>query len=420
MDSKLKVRVRKRALRMGGVGRIWQALLAQRVVITVCLFNIVISLVSTCFFYSELYHLQSFPLFSNQLNAFISVVVPGVALIVMRARALRRGDSWDWLGGVALWKWAQLGALFSLQNTLDIASIDGLGDRNSNLPPVFSQACIPVTMALSRLKLGKEYSIWHYVGACVVVGGILLSYLPLAVSSSSSVPVGWACLFLMGRLPQSMANVQSEAVLDRASNTNAQQRSKAMPEPAAASGAFLLLVHFTFWTSIFSLPFNFIYSLILSAIPGVPFAINPDYANGWSCVFAGTCDGTKYPDIDCSSAWLSVVLFAIPGVLFSASEFQVLQHAGAAVYFILLAVELPLQALMLASPYIMGSMAGESHISIIYGIALLLPGLLLYGWAELQSERSVKNARDSDTNSFADSNNHLATAMATPLLRSPD
>ena len=153
----------------------------------------------------------------------------------------------------------------------------------------------------------------------------------------------------------------------------------------------------------------------------MPFAIVPDYTNGWNCVFAGTCDATKYADIDCSGAWLSVVLFAIPGVLFSASEFQVLQHAGAAVYFILLAVELPLQTVMLASPSIMGRMAGESHVSIIYGIALLLPGLLLYGWAELQSERSGNNIFDSsdgDTNN--NSNDERAAAMAAPLLRSRD
>ena len=79
-------------------------------------------------------------------------------------------------------------------------------------------------------------------------------------------------------------------------------------------------------------------------------------------------------------------------MLFAISEFQVLQLASAASYFLLIALELPLQASALAAPFVMGSLASSYHPSLFYGVPLIVLGLLVWASAERTQHRRQQRA----------------------------
>ena len=425
----------------------------QRTAIAVCVGNVLISICSSCFWYNELDRLNPFPYFSNMLNVVLAVVLVGAALVATGGAgalaATARDSSPRWRRLVLQGSFA-----FALQNTLDIISIDGLGTRNSNLSTVFQQAVIPVTLVLSRAMLGKRFTPWHLAGAALVVGGILVSYLPLAVQDSDSsggggggggVPVGWTLVFLASRVPQALSNIFSEQALhimpgvvtrgeeggggeeDGVKVKGGVKGGGATAATASAGGdgevvdsdggggggcgggaALQALLSITLWTNIIAIPLNFLFSLLISgsglASSGDASVSDmlADYGGGWRCLFRGSCDAAfvgRFPDcpVRCETAWSAVLLFSVPGVLFAVSEFQVLQFAGAATYVILTAVELPLTNALMASPAIMGRMAGDFHESIVYGVFVMLPGMVLYGladvWQQQQQQRSTKDQR---------------------------
>lgn len=115
---------------------------------------VVCALVSTTLFYRELYRLQSYPQFSNQLNSLGTVVTMGMLTLVLVAQpcstteglggwlcalGLDRlhfgGDAKVALGGALFTPWMLLllGLLNALGNMLQLMAIDGLGSRYSTL-----------------------------------------------------------------------------------------------------------------------------------------------------------------------------------------------------------------------------------------------------------------------------------------------
>jgi hypothetical protein len=420
----------------------------QRTAIAVCVGNVLISICSSCFWYNELDRLNPFPYFANMLNVVLAVVLVGAALVATGGAgalaATARGSSLRWRQLVLQGSFA-----FALQNTLDIISIDGLGERNSNLSTVFQQAVIPVTLVLSRAMLGKRFTPWHLAGATLVVGGILVSYVPLAVQDADSssgggggVPVGWTLVFLASRVPQALSNIFSEQALHimpgvvtrgegggggeedgvkggvrgggataatASAGGDGEVDSDGGGGGCGGGGALQALLSITLWTNIIAVPLNFLFSLLISG-SGLTSSgdasvsdMLADYAGGWHCLFRGSCDPAfvgRFPDcpVRCETAWSAVLLFSVPGVLFAVSEFQVLQFAGASTYVILTAVELPLTNALMASPAIMGRLAGDFHASIVYGVFVMLPGMVLYGladvWQQQQQQQQQHKTKD--------------------------
>ena len=422
----------------------------QRTAVAACVTNVFVSICSSCFWYNELDRLNPFPYFTNMLNVVIAVFLVGGALVVTGDVATTVADMQD---NLAWRRLVLLGSLsFALQNTLDIISIDGLGSHNSNLTTVFQQAVIPVTLALSRTILGKTLGRWHLAGAALVVGGILVSYLPLVLQVESSdssasgggsgdatgVPLGWAVVFLCSRVPQALSNIFSEQALHI---TAAKQAAKQAAQSAGAgetgadtgTGAARLmlraLLSITLWTNVVALPLNFLFSLLISGSgldsggEGGVSAMLADYGGGWRCLFSGSCDAAfhaTFPDCParCESAWVAVLFFSVPGVLFAVSEFHVLQYAGASAYVILAAIELPLQNTIMASHTLMGRLAGDFHPSIIFGIFVMLPGMVLYGladtWQQQQQQQQREGQCDDEGRSRGEDSRQLQ--LAEPLL----
>eukprot|EP00439_Symbiodinium_sp_Y106_P051924 s2704_g6.t3 len=116
-------------------------------------------------------------------------------------------------------------------------------------------------------------------------------------------------------------------------------------------------------------PCNFLAALTVSAAwKGDVAIVLEDYSGGLGCLFGG--------DSSCAGAWHSVLLFAFPGMLYTLTEFQVLQAASATAYFLLAALQLPLQDLALS---VLDDTMAAFRFSMLPAIGLVAAGLVLYG-----------------------------------------
>ena len=348
----------------------------------VCIANVVISVVATCLYYRQLWALNESPAFATQLGCAIQAAICACVLGALRMlgkspSALRRR--------IPMRVWVELACWFSLQNTLEIASIDGLGPENGNLVPCLQQTVIPLTLVASAMLYGRCFSRRHWFAALLVIGGVALSYMPSAITEPSRVHWGWAVVFVVSRVPQSLANVRTEAALklDKASQPELEQ-DRRLEQSLALDGIFSA----GFFTALLGLLLNLPSSMLLAAARGQgALSVLDDYQRGSECLFnqlneTAQTNATDAASGRCATAASAVALFALPGALFAVSEFQVIQRASAATYFLLSAFELPLQAAAVSLPFVMGSLTSTFHESLLWGLPVMVLGLVAWAHAE--------------------------------------
>lgn len=288
-----------------------------------CVGNVITSVVSTCLYYRLLWALQSSPAFGVQLCTFMQAVVCGALLLLARCVGVKRPPA-----APKFRAWLELSVWFSLQNTLEIAAVDGLGPANGNLTPVLQQAVIPVTIVLSSVLLRQTFCRLHWMAAGIVIVGIVASYAPLLLTNAESIRPkwGWAVLFLGSRLPQAIGNVRCEAVLLPLASADkaevAADDGGGSPAVARRRQSVQLLLACGFWTASLGLALNFISSVMLACIRGLGAAsVLDDYSSGARCLL--NLNATAASTDPCRAAPGATAAFALPGVLFAISEFQV-------------------------------------------------------------------------------------------------
>ena len=381
----------------------------QARIVAVCVSNMVISVVSSCLYYSELYHLSATPAFATQLNAGIQLTVCGVALSALHVSGLAPRERET---PIRLSSWLVLALLFALQNTLEIASIDGLGSSSGSLAALLQQAVIPITLLSLAVLLRRRYGLAHYLGAALVAGGIAAAYAPSI--STASVSLSWVSVFIASRVPQSLANVRSEQLFGSSRSIDAPEHSHS-PSDVTFWDGVRTVVRAGFWTASLGMIFNVPSSLIVAAAKGQDAfsTVFDDYRDGAECLFDGHTANLSASSDRCGSAWTSVVAFALPGAFFAVSEFQVLQYTSAATYFLLVALQLPVEASALSMRAVMGSYASPSRPSLLYGVQLIVAGILCWAAAERRGSQAMETALCSGEEALLPSTStlHLQTVV---------
>jgi len=345
--------------------RLRETLVKHKRLLCVCLGNCVISVGSTCFYYAELHHLNDYPSFAVQLNAVLGIVVAAVGLLVSRVICKRDGigQSDTDFPSPTFRQWLSLACFLAAQNTLEIASIQQIGD--DNLPPILQQSVVPLSFVISSVMLRSKYTRAQLFGAALVVVGVIAGFLPTVWGGNrtSVIHVGWVLVFILSRVPQAFANVFAEGMLRGSSHM---------------SWAFKV----TLYVQFIALPLNFVSSCLLELVrTGDAGRVFVDYGAGAKCLFQGV-GGSKD---ECATAWRSVLLFAVPGAFYLISEFQVVQIASATTFFLLAALQLPIQDFLLSLPIIMGDLHSTFHPSFAVSIVIVAAGLAVYGYGALSN-----------------------------------
>ena len=393
----------------------------------VCVANVLISILSTCLYLRFLWALNDFPALATQMGALMQVIVSAALVCLLDAAGLTSARQ-----PITVWRWLELGCWFSLMNTLEIAAVDVLGSSNGSLTCLLQQAVIPLTLFLSTLLLNRRYAILHWLAASVVIGGIAATYAPM--SGDTHVPLGWAMLYVGSRVPQSLANVRSEQLLtaappppdaaardgrDVTEDITGVDVTALAPSAKRTADELRDSAMAGMWTAAVCLVLNVPSSLLLGYARGRPAAeLLTDYTLGVACLLGHnvTTDDGRYSRSQCDgTAAGAAAAFALPGALFALSEFQVLQAAGASTYFLLVALELPIQTAVLAAPWAMGSFASSSHPSLHYGVPLVMFGIALWGLAERrQGSQHVSGCDTARTATTHPSLDALASAHERP------
>jgi len=250
-------------------------------------------------------------------------------------------------------RWVELAFLMALQISMETACIPRIG--NDNLPPVLQQAVVPLTFLLATLILKASYTYLQLFGATLVVLGVSCGFVATALQQHHSlgnidgVAVSW---FLCSRIPQALSNVLGEGIL-------------------SSRNGIAWVFRTTLYVQIMAIPFNFLSAMLVSKMFG-SMNILEDYSGGIRCLLWGE-GGSQ-----CPGSWQAAAVFAVPGAAYLISEFQVLQHASATTYFLLAALQLPLQDLLLSLPLFHGALDATFHPILLVQIVIVTAGLTIY------------------------------------------
>jgi drug/metabolite transporter (DMT)-like permease len=307
------------------------------------------SLVSTTLFYRELYRLQRYPQFSNQLNTSGTVVTMGALSLLLLAPCCSTAEgaggsssgasSMAALGGklFSAWLLLLLGLLNAAGNLLQLMAIDGLGARYSTLTTLLNQCTIPFTMLLSRLLLRNIYSTLQLLGAAVVIAGVAVAVSPslspdsgdgsgAAAGPSSGAVAGWIVVFVVSCFPQSLLTVLIEQWLPLPTPSVELAFSSGGARPGGASGlreVLLRTVALVCLMNLASAPFNLLGAVVASLSQhGELGPMWADYREGWGCLNghdplahgSGSAAFGSEETVGCDRAWVDVVLFIPMGV----------------------------------------------------------------------------------------------------------
>lgn len=229
---------------------------------------------------------------------------------------------------------------------------------------LLGQAAIPVSMVISKYLLKAKYSGFQYVGAIVVVGGIMIVLAPTINGSGS---VLWASLMIASTVPMALSSVYKEIAL-----------GETEIDPIYLNG----------WIAVFQFFFALAFCVPASLASSPPVAI-PDLPeslwDGMKC-YVGintiTCgDGSPsdcVPD-DCARAPLFVNLYLLFNQGYNLLIILIIKYGSANLLYLALTLMVPLGNCAFTLPFVPGSRPLVS--TDIIGLVVICSGLLCYRFA---------------------------------------
>ena len=261
------------------------------------------------------------------------------------------------------WIWWALAGLISLDNVfVSIASnrLQGYGA----LQVLLSQGRIPISMIITKLLFpGRKYTYSQYIGAIIVIGGILLSILPdldgKATGGTELIP--WIGLYLSHCVPAALYTVGNEKLLEKYQ-----------------------------FDEYYMLGCNQYQAIILTLILLVPSAMidgmevssmNDNLKRGAQCEFGITPVG----DDPCTLAPYYTHGYIFVNILWNVLGIFVINKAGSNVYFILMTATVPLAALLFGIPGVPSYKPATGYTG--GGLIIILIGVIIYKYyTELSKE----------------------------------
>jgi len=254
-------------------------------------------------------------------------------------------------------KLAIIGALFTLSNFTLFSGSRG-NYLSGPLLTLLQQMTVPFTIALCMIFMKRRFSPLHFVGALIIIAGILFTIWPSLVSKEKESNNHWwaALLVVLSSLFQSTAIVYMERNL------------KYNKMPFLSSWA---------WINVFELILTIPLVVMIPPIQGISFQDIPaNVEHGCQCFFANYNPETNG---DCGRAAPWFVLFIAVLVANKLLMTYMIKKGSSALVMVSLTCALPLSNLAFASPHLVGSCSAVSldwHDFV--GLAIVVCGLLVY------------------------------------------
>ena len=371
----------------GGGG--WKSYLkgANSLLLILVISVIIVATANRVMFKKMLEPMRNYLYFLSQLTTFIYIPIFFAFLWYLQLFTNRITPA---MRGFPKWKFAIMGLLDA---SAGILMIFGGSQVSGTMQQLLLQGIIPFTMFFSLLVstkilaviFGKVLSVsyrWgHYLGAAIIIGGILTALLPALIleKSNNQTTILGIILFIASDIPNAFSGVYKEI--------------------AFKGEADLDIFMVNAWVSFFQFGWGCLFFplTILPQFGGISFYEIPrNFADGAKCLV-----GINSTDKDhCEGAWWFVGGYMLANITYNLVLLAVIKYGSASLLYIASAVVLPLANISFAFHFIMGDQAQPLHWYDIVGLVVILVGLILYRFSKSESsghESSVEDVEQSRT-----------------------
>jgi len=309
---------------------------------------------------------QNYPFFLNQMTnygyipIFGAVVAYEMLLTKLITKEMRVFPSW---------KFAIMGALDAVCGYFVV--IGGIY-TSGPMQQLLNQAIIPVTMVGAFFILKERFTKIQVVGSLIIVGGVVISLLPALTGKGNSGNVFfWNMFYLINIIPFAASNVYKDIAFK-----------------SVDMDVWYLQFWDVFWQSIVG-TMLFPINMALPPPQQVVFSqIGTNLMDGGKCLIGQnqiTPENSQcaqphpyQPCDECTNAWVLLLLYMAINVAYNVFILLVIKYGSATILSIAQTIRLPLTNICFSFKFIMGKDATPLKGEIVYGLIVILLGLVCY------------------------------------------
>lgn len=228
---------------------------------------------------------------------------------------------------------------------------------------LLSQAAIPMSMIITRYLLKQNYSLFQYVGAVVVAGGIACVLAPTISGSGSLL---WAVMMILSTVPMALSSVYKEIAL-----------GETQLDPIFLNG----------WICVFQFIFSILMAVPASLASSPPVPVQDLPENIWDGLlcFGGT-NSVECPGVDdetvCSpdncAVWapVFVTIYLIFNQAYNLLIILIIKYGSSNLLFMALTIMVPLGNFAFTLPFVPGH--APLKVTDVIGLVIICSGLGFY------------------------------------------
>lgn len=229
---------------------------------------------------------------------------------------------------------------------------------------LLGQAAIPVSMVISKYLLRAKYTGFQYLGAVIVVGGIMTVLAPTLTGQGS---ILWACMMIASTIPMALSSVYKERAL-----------GETELDPIYLNG----------WIALFQFAFCLAFAAPAAYASSPPVTIDQLPRNlyeGMLCyvgINSQTCAPGSSPDCqpdDCARAPVFVNTYLLFNQCYNLLIILIIKYGSANLLYLALTLMVPLGNCAFTLDFVPGHKPLQS--TDILGLVIICVGLLCYRFA---------------------------------------
>jgi hypothetical protein len=316
----------------------------------------------------QTYPMHNYPLFLNMI--MVAVYIPICYMYIIPAMIFTNNITKEQTE-IPKYKFAVMGAYDSLAGIMSTFAVNYIS--NASTIVLVQQSAIPISMVISRYALNSVYSSAQYLGAAVVLFGIVVVLIPQfldpapidpnspAAATSPSVQMFWIFILVISCVPMCLSSVYKE---------------KALGETE------IDIMYLNGWVAIF----QFLIAIPLcwpsSAVQNIPSdQIMPNIYDGMKCwmgINSVTAEHNPLdlPLDDCSTAPLFVTTYLFFNVVYNFLIIVILKHGSANIMWMASTVIVPLSNVAFSMKFMPGSQ--PLRFWDLIGLVVIMLGLVIY------------------------------------------
>lgn len=349
----------------------------------------------------QTYPMHNYPIFMNMLQ--VSIYIPVCFAYILPTIAFTKRISKE-QQEIPKYKFAVMGAYDSLAGIMQTFAVNYIA--NSSTIVLVQQSAIPISMAISKYFLNAQYTYSQYLGAFVVLLGIVVVLIPTLMSSPSGDATAatdntsnsygelmWIGVMIVSCIPMCLSSVYKE---------------KALGETE------IDVVFLNGWVAVFQFLLSIPLCIPSSLVINMPVSgILPNLYGGLLCWFGidsineSNLLQTGSTSVDhCSTAPFFVTTYLLFNVVYNILIVVILKHGSANILWMASTVIVPLSNVAFSLDIMPGHQPMRSWDMV--GLVVIMIGLVLYrfmpqlvtcierltGKAPLEESEEVKRARE--------------------------